>query len=80
MERKRVATAFMIVSCLGIIITAVGRFAAIGVGLGETAYIAFDSTFAVFIMLFFIAIAMIGQDSTEDEKDQPEAEQDSSLY
>ncbi len=80
MERKKIATAFMIVSCLGIIITAVGRFAAIGVGQGETAYMAFDTTFAGFIMLFFITIAIFGQDFSKDEQNHSEAEPDSSLY
>ncbi|TFH00530.1 MAG: hypothetical protein E4H14_19550 [Candidatus Thorarchaeota archaeon] len=80
MERKRLGTAFMIVSCLGIIITAVGRFAAIGVGLGETAYIAFDTTVAGFIMLFFITIAVFGQDFSKDEQNQPDEEMGSSLH
>ena len=70
----------MIVSCLGIIIAAVGRFVTLGVDIGETAYIAFDTTFLIFIVLFFIAIAVFGQDYSKDEKNQPEAELDSSLY
>jgi len=79
MERKRVATVFMIVSCIGIIITTVGRFVALGVDQGGTAYRAFDTGFLCFIMLFFIAIAVFGQDFSKDEQNQPEVELDSSL-
>ena len=70
----------MIVSCLGIIIAGVGRFVTLGVDIGEIAYIAFDTTFYIFIVLFFIAIAVLGQDYSKDEQNQPEAELDSSLY
>jgi len=80
MERKRVGTGIMIVSCLGIILAAVGRFLTMGVDIGETAYIAFDTTFLIFIVLFIIAIAVFGQDSPKDEQNQPEAELDSSLH
>ena len=80
MERKRVGTALMIVSCLGVIIAAVGRFVTLGVAIGETAYISFDTIFLFFIVLFFIAIAVFGQDSSKDEQNQPEAELDSSLH
>ena len=70
----------MIVSCLGIILAAVGKSVAFGLELGETAYIAFDTTFLIFICLFFIATAVIGQDYSKDEQNQPEAELDSSLH
>ena len=80
MERKRVGTVLMIMSCLGIIIAGIGRFVTLGVDLGETAYIAFDTTFLIFIVLFFIAIAVFEQDFSKNEQNQPEAELDSSLY
>lgn len=80
MERKRVGTAFMVVVCLGIIITTVGRFAALGIDQGGTAYRAFDTAFLCFVMFFFIVIAVFGQDFSKDEQNQPEAELDSSLY
>ena len=80
MERKRLGTALMIVSCMGVIIAAVGKFVASGVGLGETAIIAFDTTFLFFICFFFVSMAVFGQDNPEDEQNQPEAELDSSLH
>ena len=80
MERKRLRTAFMFVVVLGLIISVVGKMAATGMGLGETAIMALDSAFLVFIMLFFVAIAVSEQDFSKDEQDQPEAESDSSLY
>ena len=70
----------MIVSCLGIIIAGIGRFVTLGVDLGVTAYFAFDTTFLIFIVLFFVAIAVFEQDSSKNEQNQPEAELDSSLY
>jgi len=69
----------MVISCLGIIIAGLGNFIALGVYIGETAYIAFDNTFLIFIVLFFITIAVFGQDFSKDKQNQPEAESDSSL-
>ena len=80
MERKKVGTALMAVSCLGVILAGVGKFVALGIDIGGTAYIAFDNTFLLFIVLFFMAIVVFGPDNSKDEQNQPEAELDSSLH
>ncbi|MGY5859672.1 MAG: hypothetical protein RTU63_09900 [Candidatus Thorarchaeota archaeon] len=73
MERKRVGTALMIVSCLGIIIAGVGRFATLGLDYGETVLTVFDATFLSFLVLFFIAIAVYGQDDQNQSEPQPDS-------
>jgi TM2 domain-containing membrane protein YozV len=80
MERKRLVTALMIVLCLGIIIAGIGKFVAMGISMGEVAYIAFDATFQSFIVLFYIALAVFWKDLSNGEQDPSEIDQDSSLY
>jgi hypothetical protein len=80
MNRKRVGTTLMVISCLGIILTTVGSFVASGLELGALANMEINTAVLSFIMLFFITIAVFGQDFSKDEQIQPEAELDSSLY
>ena len=69
----------MIVSCLGVIITIVGRFMALGVDQWGTARV-FDTASLYFIMLFIIVLAVFGQDFSKDEQNQSQTELDSSLF
>ena len=70
----------MIVLCLGFIITTVGKFMAIGVDQGGTAYRVFDTVSLCFIMLLLIVFAVFEQDFSKDERNQSQVEPDSSLF
>ena len=78
MERQRVALALLIVSCLGIILSGVGMFIALGLDQGGILYNTLSTAFPIFVMLFMVSLA-ISPDTFKTKQSQSQAESDSSL-
>jgi hypothetical protein len=78
MDRKRVVTAFMIVTCLGAILSLVGAMTASGLDQGGILYNTLFATFMGFIALFWVSVSFYPS-PTKTNRNQSQAEQDSSL-
>ena len=78
MDRKRVVTAFMIVTCLGAILSMVGTFVASGIDQGGSLYNTLSTTSVVLSVLCIVAFTL-HPDFFKAKQNQSEAESDSSL-
>jgi hypothetical protein len=78
MDRKRVVTAFMLVTCLGAILSMVGSFVASGIDQGGSLYNILSTT-SVGLSILCIVASTLHPDFSKAKQDQSQAEQDSSL-
>lgn len=78
MDRKRVVTAFMIVTCLGAILSMVGSFVASGLNQGGSLYSTLSTVSVVLGVLCIVAFTF-HPDYSKTKKNQSKAESDSSL-
>jgi len=78
MERRRIATALLIVTSFGIILSILGIFIASGIDPVGTLYSIFTLVFTMFSLLFIVSLAFY-QQSLNTKQNQSHAEQDSSL-
>ena len=78
MDRKRVVTAFMIVTCLGAILSMVGSFVASGIDQGGSLYNTLYTTSLVLVVLCTVAFTF-HPDFSKTKQNQSETESDSSL-
>ena len=78
MNRKRAVTAFMIVTCLGSILSMMGSAVALGMGLGESLYNTLSTSSVVLFVLCIVALSL-HPDSFKAKRNQSETESNSSL-
>ena len=78
MDRKRVVTAFMIVTCLGAILSMVGTFVASGLDQMGSLYNTLSTTSVVLFVLCIVA-STLHPDFSKAKQDQSQAESDASL-
>ena len=78
MERKGVATALLIVTSLGVILSILGMSIAEGIDPIGTFYSTFTVAFTVFSLLFIVSLVFY-QQSLTTKQNQSQTEHDSSL-
>lgn len=78
MDRARVVTAFMIVTCLGAILSTLGSFVASGIDQGGSLYNTLSTASMVLCVLCIVAFTF-HPDFSKAKQNQSEAESDSSL-
>jgi uncharacterized membrane protein len=78
MERQRVATALLIVTSLGAILSILGIFMAAGIDPVGTLYSTFTLIFTIFSLLFIVSLVFY-QQSLNTTQNQYQVEQDSIL-
>ena len=78
MERKRVATALLIVTSLGVILSILGMSIASGLDPIGTLYSAFTVAFTIFSLLFIVSLVFY-QQFLNTKQNQSQTEHDSSL-